>query len=584
MFPRKDGRMQVADFLRILPLRAPNIMFFLGAGASAAAGIPTAQHMTWDFKRSLYCAAQRISIQLCADMGDPTLRSRLQQYFDGLGGYPHEGSEDEYAYYFEAAYPSEADRRRYIGQAMSGATPSYGHLALAALLLLDKARIVWTSNFDRMVEDAALPLLGGTGKLAVATLDTPGLAEQAMQEGRWPLLVKIHGDFQSRRLKNIPNELRAQDARLRRALVEGCKRYGLAVVGYSGRDHSVMDALEEGIAEGHGYPFGLFWFHRPDNPRLPRVEELVKRAAAKGIDAHIIEIETFDELLSDLLLLLPMMPQAVREYLSAKPRRVSDAPILASEGAWPVVRLNALPVTSWPTVCRRLVCRIGGVREVRAAIKEVGADIVATRRDVGVIAFGSDREVRKAFESYSISEFDVHSIEVSRLRFDSGELGLLYDALCRGLARERPLMVQHARAGHLLIVDPARANDPIFDKLRDAADSITGQVPTTSLKWAEAIRVRLEHKLDRLWLLLVARIWVEPAEDDTLFEKAREFARSRSAGRFNQQWNRVLEAWVHVVTGGEETCEIRAFGTSEGVDAVFSLSSVTGFSLRWVPD
>jgi NAD-dependent SIR2 family protein deacetylase len=576
--------MQVADFLRVFPLRAPNIMLFLGAGASSAAGIPTAQHMTWDFKRSLYCAAQRVSIHLCADLGDPTLRSRLQQYFDGLGGYPNEGSEDEYANYFEAAYPSEADRRRLIDQAVSGATPSYGHLALSALLFLDRARIVWTPNFDRMIEDAALPLLGSTGKLTVATLDTPGLAEQAMHEGRWPLLVKMHGDFQSRRLKNTPDELRAQDARLRHALIEGCKRFGLAVVGYSGRDHSVMDALEEGIAEGHGYPFGLFWFHRPDNPCLPRVEELIENAAARGIDAHIIEIETFDELLSDLLLLIPAIPQAVRDYLSARPRRVSDAPLLASEGTWPVIRLNALPVASWPTVCRRLVCKIGGVREVRAAIKEAGADIVATRRKVGVIAFGSDTEVRKAFAPYGISEFDVHSIEVGRLRFDSGELGLLYDALCRGLARERPLILRRSRLGHLLVVDPAREDDRLLKKLREAAGSVTGEVPTTSLRWAEAIRVRLEHKLDRLWLLLLARTLVESTEDDTLFEKGKEFARNRSAGRFNQQWNRILEAWIYVITGGEETCEIRAFGTGEGIDAVFSISNVTGFSSRWVPE
>lgn len=38
------------DFARRFALRAGNLMWFLGAGASAAAGIPTAGDMIWEFK------------------------------------------------------------------------------------------------------------------------------------------------------------------------------------------------------------------------------------------------------------------------------------------------------------------------------------------------------------------------------------------------------------------------------------------------------------------------------------------------------------------------------------------------------
>ena len=126
--------MKVEDFLRIYPLRSPNIMWFMGAGASASAGVPTAYNMIWDFKRSLYCAAQRIPIASCSDLESPVLQARIQGYFDSIGGYPRLDAEDEYAYYFDAAYPSEIDRRRYIEQLISAGSPSYGHLALAALL------------------------------------------------------------------------------------------------------------------------------------------------------------------------------------------------------------------------------------------------------------------------------------------------------------------------------------------------------------------------------------------------------------------------------------------------------------------
>ena len=174
------GDVEVADFLRFYQVRAPNIMWLLGAGASAAANIPTAYDLIWDFKRTLYCAAQKVSIRTCEDLGDPSLRARLQRYFDSLGTFPAQDADDEYASYFEAAYPAESDRRRYIDQFVSNAAPSYGHLVLSALLKLDRMHVIWTTNFDRVVEDAAIPLLGGSGKLVTATPDTAAVALQAM--------------------------------------------------------------------------------------------------------------------------------------------------------------------------------------------------------------------------------------------------------------------------------------------------------------------------------------------------------------------------------------------------------------------
>ena len=52
--------MDLPEFLRAYPLRSPNIMWFLGAGASASSGIKTAYHMIWDFKARMYCSANRV--------------------------------------------------------------------------------------------------------------------------------------------------------------------------------------------------------------------------------------------------------------------------------------------------------------------------------------------------------------------------------------------------------------------------------------------------------------------------------------------------------------------------------------------
>src|SRR5207245_432748 len=120
-------------------------------------------------------------------------------------------------------------------------------------------------------------------------------------------------------------------------------------------------------------------------------------------------------LAGDTLLLLSNVPASVRQYIDAKIMRVSEAPMRSQQGAWPVIRLNALPLLSWPTICRRIVCEIGGTQEVRQAIASAQGDLVAARRDVGVIAFGSDAEIKRTFEPYKITDFDVLSIEAARL-------------------------------------------------------------------------------------------------------------------------------------------------------------------------
>ena len=248
--------MDLPEFLRAYPLRSPNIMWFLGAGASASSGIKTAYHMIWDFKARMYCSANRVSLKSLSDLGDPTTKARLQRFFDSKGDFPAEDAEDEYAAYFEKVYPDERDRRRYIDSAVSVGQPSYGYKAMAALIKSDRIRAVWSTNFDTMVEDTVIPLYGSRGKIVVATLGEPDMAVDALNEGRWPVLAKIHGDYQSRQLKNTPAELKSQDETMRFALVEACKRFGLAVIGYSGRDRSIMEVFEEAINGGRGFPGG----------------------------------------------------------------------------------------------------------------------------------------------------------------------------------------------------------------------------------------------------------------------------------------------------------------------------------------
>ena len=175
------------DFVRRFSLRAPNLMWLLGAGASAASGIPTAWDMVWEFKQRLFISQRRVSAQAVSDLSSGAVRAQLQAHVDGSEGLPAAGAPDEYAALFEAVFPAEADRRAYMDAKMAGARPSYGYLALAILMRAGRCPMVWTTNFDPMVADACARAFGTTGSLTTVALDAPIWlhSSSARHAGRW---------------------------------------------------------------------------------------------------------------------------------------------------------------------------------------------------------------------------------------------------------------------------------------------------------------------------------------------------------------------------------------------------------------
>jgi hypothetical protein len=282
--------------------------------------------MIWEFKQLLYVSQRRVAFQSVADLSNPAIRGQLQAHIDAAGTLPAAGSPDEYAGLFEAVYPAELDRRAFLDAKVTGAKPSYGHLALAVLMRAQRCRLVWSTNFDPLVADSCAKIFGTTGTLTTVALDSPDLARQVIAEGRWPVEVKLHGDFRSRRLKNTGDELRHQDARLRQLLVEACGRFGVVVAGYSGRDSSIMDTLEEAASRSGGFPAGLFWLHRGEDPPLPRVSALLARTVANGLEGALVRIENFDETLRDAIRLIDGLDTSDLSAFAAERRRWSPAP------------------------------------------------------------------------------------------------------------------------------------------------------------------------------------------------------------------------------------------------------------------
>ena len=551
------------DFTRRFRLRANSVMWFLGAGASASAGVPTASDLIWKFKQELFVSQRRVPRQAVADLGSPTVRNRLQAHVDSNGLLPERGSPSEYSALFESVYPVEADRRAFIEKQISKAKPSYGHMALGTLMKAERAQIIWTTNFDPLIADACALVLGGTGHLTSVDLDRPQLGEEAVSGHRWPVEIKLHGDFRSAQLKNTSDELRQQDARLRKLLVETCKSRGFVAIGYSGRDESVMNSLATALESG-SFPGGLFWLHHGQERPADSVLRLLRNAAEVGIEAALVRVASFDETLRDIVRVCDLADSVSLGEFDTNRARKTPAPQPTGRPGGPTVRLTALQVAEYPHECRRVVCNVGGYSEVRKAVAKSGKDILFARVRSGVLLFGDDGAVRTALDPYAISEFGLHPIEIRRLRYDSGERGLLREALARALAREAALDRVRRRSFDLLV--PSDCASDRWSGLRDLVGRLNGQVDGhPELRWREGIGTRIGWANERLWLLVEPRIVFDGLSDENR-TAASDFARSRTVQRYNRELHALVSYWISVIAG---PADLRALGIATGVDARF---------------
>jgi hypothetical protein len=337
-----------------------------------------------------------------------------------------------------------------------------------------------------------------------------------------------------------------------------------------------MDTLDMALQSPEPFPAGLFWLHRGHEAPFPRVSELLIRAKAAGVEAALVPIENFDEVMRDLMRVVTGIDTNVLDAFEFSRRRWTPAPKPTGNLGWPMVRLNALHVARTPTVCRRIVCEVGGFAEVRAAVEKAGVNLLVARTKAGVLAFGADADVRAAFDGYGITTFDLHTIETKRLRYDSGERGLLRDALTSALARALGLGGIRHRNTDLLA--PAEPNAPRWAPLRAMVGSVTGTVTGwPGLRWCEGVETRLDWADDRLWLLVAPRIVFAGITDITKVAAA-DFTRERTVKRYNRQLNDLVMFWAAFLANNG--AELRALNVADGVDAVFSLSTEAAFSRR----
>lgn len=592
------------QFATKFALRPSQYAWFLGAGASASAGVPTGYAMIRHFKAQLFCQETKLPRRE-VDVTDPLWVERIDEFFKQQAILPSAGDPTEYAKAFEAVYPSEKDRRIYIDSQVKLGHPSFAHRVLASLLSTGKAPCVFTTNFDNLVETAttvAGQLLEQSARrnLVVAAIDSAERAKRCLQENDWPLLAKIHGDFQSVELKNTEEELAAQDARMRDVLVEASSRFALIVIGYSGRDASVMQALHDALERDGAFPGGIYWVMRSPTEILPAVWEFLEAANAKKVEVYIVQSQNFDEFAGDLADAVSfdgVLEQHIHEG-QARPI-VRPIPLPTHEAlSAPILRCSALRVLSVPKVARRLrLQKSASIFEIRQGLKEakVKASVAVAGNEYA--AFGSDKELLNALAAFDPVLDGTVDLEPAA---NSWALGLLYDALTRALCKGRPLNPRLRGRGHSILVSAGHADEG-DERRKKRLESLApmkaaygglvfGSVP---YPFNEGIRIRLEQSAGSWWCAFDPYTNVDlPKEaeeqrggDASMDEEpksyqwkpnpAADWLRERWAQRYNKSWSVIIDAWSSLLQG-----EARAFWLEDGqgIDAIFQIGSVTAWS------
>ncbi len=221
----------------------------LGSGVSRAAGIPTAWEIVLDLIAKV-AAAEGV------EAGEnPAVwyrnRYRVEPEYGTLLATLSRRRAERTALlrsYFE---PTDEDREQGLK------TPTTAHRAIARLVADGRMRLIITTNFDRLIEQA----LAEVGVNPVIIANDAGAESAPPPDRSRCTLVKLHGDYLDTRLRNTPDELAAYEPRMAQLLGRYLDDYGLIVAGWSAQWDT---ALRDAVALHAGRRYSMFWVRHGD--------------------------------------------------------------------------------------------------------------------------------------------------------------------------------------------------------------------------------------------------------------------------------------------------------------------------------
>ena len=152
-----------------------------------------------------------------------------------------------------------------------------------------------------------------------------------------PIVVKLHGDFRYDLLKNTDDETQLLHQSVMNELTHLFDSLGLIVVGYSGRDESVMSFLENFVKnenETRAFPNGFYWCIREGEVEKQRIKTLIDKLREKGIETDFVKITSFDDFLIGIYNQIGKNDNEIDEWLSLYSHQPFWNFINKLEGSW----------------------------------------------------------------------------------------------------------------------------------------------------------------------------------------------------------------------------------------------------------
>lgn len=339
----------------------------LGSGLSRAAEIPTGWEITLDLIRRVALA------QGAGEQPDWAAWYREKA-----------GQEPNYSALLEELASSPEERRSILHSYIEPTdedreegrkVPTAAHEAIADLVRGGYIRVIVTTNFDRLMENALRER--GVEPTIVASIDALSGAEPITHTACY--ILKLHGDYKDARILNTDEELTAYPAQYDALLDRIFDEHGIIVSGWSGTwDH----ALRAGFLRAPNRRYPVYWAAR--GKLAAGAQELVDHRRARivpitdadGFFKGLRErVETLAQSQRQNPLSIELLVNSTKRYLAKPEYRIQldemfaqetdrliaqlDAADLAPQGAWDQAAFRAR-VTTYESAAEP-IARMAGV-------------------------------------------------------------------------------------------------------------------------------------------------------------------------------------------------------------------------------
>lgn len=579
----KDLFISVQEFLQNYQLDCYQLMWFLGAGASRSANLPTASDLTWDLKKRAYCTAENQPYD-SYDLNSGAVKKLIQSYMESKG-YPELWSPEEYSFYFELLFKNDYQKQqRYIESALKSERVSLtvGHRILASLVRMNMIKVLFTTNFDDVVEQAFAKVNGRN--LSVFNIEGSYAALDALNSEAFPIYVKLHGDFKYRSIKNLSEDLLVNDSELKRCFLSSASRFGMIVSGYSGRDSNVMGMMRDALNSVNPFPKGIYWAVINANNAEATAIDFIQEARSKGIKAYFVEAGTYDEFLSKIWRQVPNIPSDLVKIVRLQSQSKVSIPLPPPGINTPILRTNMLQLDSLKLRC--------GV--FRTEQKFTFTDLIENAKQLPykvkftltdeILYWGNKVDAIKIIPHYRqlIVEETYKEIEAKELEIGAIK-GFVEEGIIEEIAKRNPsLSLRKAGKSFYLVVKEKHASEPEFQSLKQAVgynkpEEIFGALGRGDVSWCECVEIGLQVNASNIYLYLKPDIWIKPRTER---ENHVDFLRNRKSKRYNAKSYQILDAWITILFGGTKRSIKFSNPESEDYAPEFLITTRTAFSRR----